>query len=94
MQILATPAVPPHTKFATFLNSKWCMVLLALAIRLAVVGVLYPEQMAPGRNHFLFGFENGRIASSVVQGHGFGSPLFEEWPEQNAALRVRAQDQP
>lgn len=55
------------------------MVLLALAIRLAVVGFLYHEQLAgPGQNHFLFAFENGRIAYSIVQGRGFGSPLFED----------------
>jgi 4-amino-4-deoxy-L-arabinose transferase-like glycosyltransferase len=53
------------------------MVLVALAIRLAVVGFLYPDQMDPSRNHWHFGFENGKVAYSIVQGHGFGSPLFE-----------------
>ena len=53
------------------------MVLVALAIRLAVVGFLYPDQMDPSRNHWHFAFENGKIAYSIVQGHGFGSPLFE-----------------
>jgi len=53
------------------------MVLVALAIRLAVVGFLYPDQMDPSRNHWHFAFENGKVAYSIVQGHGFGSPLFE-----------------
>lgn len=54
------------------------MVLVALIIRLAVVGFLYPDQMDPSRNHWHFAFENGKIAYSIVQGHGFGSPLFED----------------
>ncbi len=53
------------------------MVLVGLAIRLAVVGFLYPDQLDPSRNHWHFAFENGKIAYSIVQGHGFGSPLFE-----------------
>ncbi|MGO9403792.1 MAG: ArnT family glycosyltransferase [Terriglobales bacterium] len=53
------------------------MVLVALAIRLAVVGFLYPDQMDPSRGHWHFAFENGKIAYSIVQGHGFGNPLFE-----------------
>jgi len=54
------------------------MVLVGLAIRLILVAFLYPHQMPPGRGHFLFAFENGRIAYSIVHGHGFSSPLFEE----------------
>jgi 4-amino-4-deoxy-L-arabinose transferase-like glycosyltransferase len=54
------------------------MVLVALAIRLAVVGFLYPDQMDPSRNHWHFAFENGKVAYSIVQGHGFGSPLFDD----------------
>ena len=53
------------------------MVLVGLAIRLGVVGFLYPDQLDPSRNHWHFAFENGKIAYSIVQGHGFGSPLFE-----------------
>jgi hypothetical protein len=85
MQMLAPPAVPVRTEFATgFMNrfttclkSKWCLVLVGLAIRLAVVGFLYPDQMDPARNHWHFAFEQGKVADSIVQGHGFSSPLFE-----------------
>jgi len=77
MQIPAPPVVPPRTRVAACLNSKWCIVLVGLAIRLAVVGFLYTDQMDPSRNHWHFAFENGKIAYSIVQGHGFGSPLFE-----------------
>jgi len=78
MQLPATPAVPARTKFARYLKRKQCIVLVALAIRLAVVGFLYPDQMSPAHNHFMFGFENGRVAYSIVQGRGFGNPLFED----------------
>jgi 4-amino-4-deoxy-L-arabinose transferase-like glycosyltransferase len=32
--------------------------------------------MHPEYDHFSFGFEEGRVARSIVQGHGFGNPLF------------------
>jgi hypothetical protein len=73
--------LPPQlsvSKLATFLKSKWSIVLVALALRLAVVGFLYPDQMDPSRNHWHFAFENGKVAYSIVQGHGLSSPLFED----------------
>lgn len=54
------------------------MVLMALAIRLIVMVFLLPEQLNPVLDHFRFGFEAGRVARSVVQGKGFGNPLFED----------------
>jgi hypothetical protein len=54
------------------------MVLVALAIRLAVMVFLLPEQLEPQRDHWHFGYETGRIARSIVQGRGFSSPLFED----------------
>lgn len=47
--------------------------LAALAVRLVVVALVYPGFLAPGREHWLFGFEIGKIAQSIVQGHGFGN---------------------
>ena len=52
------------------------MVLVALAIRLVVMVFLLSEQLEPQRDHWHFGYETGRIARSIVQGHGFSSPLF------------------
>jgi hypothetical protein len=60
------------------LRSLLCMVLVALALRLAVMVFQYPEQLNPVRDHFRFGFEMGRVARSIVQGKGFGNPLFED----------------
>jgi 4-amino-4-deoxy-L-arabinose transferase-like glycosyltransferase len=54
------------------------MVLVALAVRLAVMGFLYPEQLDPARDHWRFAYENGRLARSIAQGHGFSSPLFAD----------------
>jgi hypothetical protein len=51
------------------------MVLVGFAIRLAVVGFLYPERLNPDRNHWRFAGETGHIAQSLVEGNGFGSPF-------------------
>jgi len=48
-------------------------VLIALAVRLIVVAFVYQDFLDPQRDHWLFGFENGRIARSIVEGHGFGN---------------------
>ncbi|PYX30758.1 MAG: hypothetical protein DMG80_11645 [Acidobacteria bacterium] len=62
---------------AVFQSTLW-MVLVALAIRLIVMGFLYQEQLDPDRNHWRFAYENGRLARSIAEGHGMGSPLFED----------------
>jgi Dolichyl-phosphate-mannose-protein mannosyltransferase len=62
-------------RFPSFLI--W-MVLVALAVRLIVMVFLLPDQLDPERNHWHMGFEAGKIAYSIVQGRGFGSPLFED----------------
>lgn len=54
------------------------MVLVGLAIRLVVMGFLYQEQLDPERDHWRFGYENGRLARSLAEGRGFSSPLFED----------------
>lgn len=54
------------------------MVLVALAIRLAVMPFLIGEQLDPQRDHWRFGYETGRIARSIVEGRGFSSPLFDD----------------
>jgi 4-amino-4-deoxy-L-arabinose transferase-like glycosyltransferase len=52
--------------------------VVALAVRLAVIPLLSPEQLSLERDHWRFGYETGRVARSIVEGHGFASPLFEE----------------
>lgn len=41
-----------------------------------VVGFVYQGFLEPGRNHWEFGFEMGKVASSIVTGHGFGNPYW------------------
>ena len=67
--------ISSQRRFPSFLI---VMVLVALAIRLAVMVFLLPEQLEPQRDHWHFGYEAGRIARSIVQGRGFSSPLFED----------------
>ena len=52
------------------------MVLVALVLRLIVVGISYPDRLNPDRNYWRFAGETGRIARSIVEGKGFSSPLF------------------
>jgi Dolichyl-phosphate-mannose-protein mannosyltransferase len=51
------------------------MVFLALAVRIAVSLALYTDQLPANKNHWVFGWEMGQIAASVVSGHGYGNPL-------------------
>jgi 4-amino-4-deoxy-L-arabinose transferase-like glycosyltransferase len=53
------------------------MVLVALAVRLAVIPFLYHDWMDPFvLEHWAF----GRIARSIATGHGFGSPFADTGP--------------
>ncbi len=58
-------------------RSLYSMFLVALAIRVAVSAVMVPEFLDPFRDHWHFGWEMGRIARSIVEGHGFASPFFD-----------------
>jgi len=53
----------------------WC-VLIALGVRLIVVAFAYRGFLVPERDHWLFGFEAGKIARSIALGHGFGNPYY------------------
>jgi 4-amino-4-deoxy-L-arabinose transferase-like glycosyltransferase len=57
-------------------RSLCAMVLIGVAIRLVVMAFLFPDQLAPERDHWPFGYEAGRLARSIVEGRGFSSPLF------------------
>jgi 4-amino-4-deoxy-L-arabinose transferase-like glycosyltransferase len=52
----------------------WFIVLVALALRLAVILAGHTDRINPLRDHFSFGWEMGRIARSLVSGQGFSSP--------------------
>jgi 4-amino-4-deoxy-L-arabinose transferase-like glycosyltransferase len=57
-----------------FWRSVWFIVLVALLLRLAVITVGHTYRITPRRDHFQFGWEMGRLARSIAQGHGFSSP--------------------
>ena len=52
------------------------MILIAFLIRLAVIPFLLSDLLDPIRDHWAFGWEEGRIARSLAAGEGFSSPLF------------------
>jgi hypothetical protein len=51
--------------------------LVALAARLIVVALVYPDRLDPRLDHWPFAYETGRIARSTALGEGFAIPLFE-----------------
>jgi hypothetical protein len=78
---MASPAavirenLAPQEATRNLRTSVFWMVLVGLAIRLVVVGFLYPERLNPDRDHWRFAGETGRIAQSMVEGKGFSSPF-------------------
>ncbi len=48
----------------------------ALAVRLVVVGFTYQRFLNPGRDHWEFAYETGKIARSIIAGHGFSNPYY------------------
>ena len=73
---LTSEASPEHSSHRLLL---WT-VLIALAVRLIVVAFVYQDFLDPQRDHWLFGFENGRIARSIVEGHRFGNAWGDTGP--------------
>jgi hypothetical protein len=78
METVDSRVSPLRAKIRPCFQSTMCMVLVALAIRLVVMGFLYQEQLDPERDHWRFSYENGRLARSIAEGRGFSSPLFED----------------
>jgi 4-amino-4-deoxy-L-arabinose transferase-like glycosyltransferase len=47
---------------------------LSFMLQVAAIGVLHQYRVRPGDDNFEFGWEMGRVARSIAQGHGFSSP--------------------
>ena len=58
----------------SFCHSIWFIVMVAFLLRLAVITIGHTYRITPRRDHFQFGWEMGRLARSIAQGHGFSSP--------------------
>lgn len=54
-------------------------------VRLVVVAFVYRDFLQPGRDHWEFGYEMGRVARSIVEGHGFGNPY---WMQTGATAEI------
>jgi 4-amino-4-deoxy-L-arabinose transferase-like glycosyltransferase len=65
MQRLKLPAIP---------RSVLWMVVISFVLQVAAIGVFRQYQTRVGDDHFGFGWEMGRVARSIAQGRGFGSP--------------------
>jgi 4-amino-4-deoxy-L-arabinose transferase-like glycosyltransferase len=50
------------------------LVLLSFALQVATIGVFRQYRTRTPDDHFGFGWEMGRIARSIAQGHGYGNP--------------------
>ena len=61
----------------TWFKSPWAIVVVALALRLVVMCSTYKIQLDPSQDHWVFGWETGRVARSIVVGEGFNSPYSE-----------------
>jgi hypothetical protein len=47
---------------------------LSLALQIAAIGAFHQYRTRPRNDNFEFGWEMGRVARSIAQGHGFSSP--------------------
>ncbi|HWY58254.1 MAG TPA: glycosyltransferase family 39 protein [Terriglobales bacterium] len=65
---------PEQTARQPFHRSILFIVLIALLLRLAVITVGHTYRITPRRDHFQYGWEMGRLARSIAEGHGFSSP--------------------
>ncbi|HYY72257.1 MAG TPA: glycosyltransferase family 39 protein [Candidatus Bathyarchaeia archaeon] len=56
-------------------QSPLAIFIVAFALRLVAVRLFYNSTWNEYEDHLYFGFETGRIARSIAEGHGFGNPL-------------------
>ena len=47
---------------------------VSFLLQVAAIGLLHQYRVRPGHDNFEFGWEMGRVARSIAQGHGFSSP--------------------
>ena len=71
----ATPFMPDLTKKQHLWQAPLAVFFVALALRLFGVRLFYGGTWNDYQDHLLFGYETGRIARSIVEGHGFGNPI-------------------
>ncbi len=67
------PHEPPHSR--PLFHSPWVIFAVAFALRVAVILVAHTYRIRTIGGNFDFGFEAGRIARSLVTGHGYANPF-------------------
>jgi len=67
--------MPDATEKEHLWQSPAVIFLVALTLRLVAVRLFYNSTWNEYADHLYFGFETGRIARSIAEGHGFGNPL-------------------
>lgn len=68
LRAMATSTRPAWPRFFLWLLP------LSFALQVTAIGVLHQFRVRPGNDNFEFGWEMGRVARSLAQGHGFSSP--------------------
>src|ERR1700730_19070929 len=74
---MGNAAIGSRDKVRPLFSSPWSMVIVALALRLVVMVFAYKIQLDPAQDHWVFGWETGRVARSIATGRGFSSPYSE-----------------
>ena len=74
---MMTAANGRSRKIIVLVQRPLTMVIAALVLRLVVMVFVYKIQLDPSQDHWVFGWETGRVARSIVTGHGFSSPYSE-----------------
>lgn len=59
-------------------RAPWIIFWVAFGLRVACIAIGHTYRVRVIDNHFDFGFEAGRIAKSLVEGHGYANP-FNGW---------------
>ena len=65
----------PTTAKPTLFRAPRSLFWVGFALRVACIAIGHTYRVRLINNHFDFGFEAGRIAQSLVQGHGYANPF-------------------
>lgn len=68
---MSQPAACPGDNFRAPATIFWT----AFLVRVAYITLAHTYRITPFNNHFEFGWETGRVAASLAQGHGYSSPF-------------------
>src|SRR5271169_5536400 len=71
----STSETPPDSRWRYIVHSPGWMVLAGFAVRVFYIALAHSYKFRTTDANFSFGWEIGRIAYSLANGHGFGSPF-------------------